>query len=88
MKEDGIAVLIAGILVIAIYFLPTVVALCRGKATGVGAVFLVNLLLGVTGVGWALALLWSFSGKTNADLALEERRHQELLEAARGTKMK
>jgi len=41
-----------------IYFLPTVIALARGHHNGF-AIFLTNLLLGWTLIGWVIALIWS-----------------------------
>lgn len=43
-----------------IYFLPTVIALLRGHHNGF-AIFLTNLLLGWTAIGWIVALIWSFT---------------------------
>ncbi len=43
------------IILIAIYFLPTLVA--QGKRN-VGAVFVLNLFLGWTLIGWVIALVW------------------------------
>lgn len=40
------------------YFLPTVIALARGHHNGF-AIFLTNLLLGWTLIGWVIALIWS-----------------------------
>lgn len=40
------------------YFLPTVVAAMRRHHQG-GAIFLLNLLLGWTFLGWVIALVWS-----------------------------
>ena len=40
------------------YFLPTMVALLRGHHNGF-AIFLTNLLLGWTMIGWVIALIWS-----------------------------
>jgi len=40
------------------YFLPTVIALARGHHNGF-AIFLTNLLLGWTFIGWIIALIWS-----------------------------
>lgn len=47
----------------AFYFLPTVVALARGKVNPGGAV-VVNLLLGWTLIGWIVALAMAASGTT------------------------
>lgn len=41
-----------------LYFMPTVIALARGHHNGF-AIFLTNLLLGWTMVGWIVALIWS-----------------------------
>ena len=49
-----------------IYFLPTIVALARGHLSTL-AIFLLNLLLGWTLLGWLIALIWSFSGFTAAN---------------------
>jgi len=42
------------------YFLPTVVSSQRRHRNGT-AIFVMNLLLGWTLVGWIIALIWSFS---------------------------
>lgn len=44
-----------------IYFLPLIVA-WTGKHPGRGGVFLVNLLLGWTFLGWVIALAWAIFG--------------------------
>lgn len=41
-----------------LYFLPAVIALARGHHDGF-AIFLTNLLLGWTVLGWIIALIWS-----------------------------
>jgi len=48
-----ILILIAGFF----YFLPTVLA-TSNKKRNAGAVFLLNLLLGWTLIGWIVALVW------------------------------
>jgi uncharacterized membrane protein YqaE (UPF0057 family) len=48
--------LIGGTLAIAIYFLPTIAARKRRSGT---AIFLLNLLLGWTLLGWVVALVWA-----------------------------
>lgn len=45
---------------LVIYFLPTIVALARSR-TNTGSIFIVNFFLGLTLVGWVVALAWSFS---------------------------
>ncbi len=44
------------IFIIAIYFLPTIIALNKSFAL---QVFILNLLLGWTIIGWVIALIWS-----------------------------
>jgi uncharacterized membrane protein YqaE (UPF0057 family) len=61
------------------YFIPFVVALSRGKANGTGGVFVVNLCLGWTLIGWFVAFIWACSGETNAEIAKRDRQHRELL---------
>lgn len=50
-----------------IYFLPTIVALARGHLSAL-AIFLLNLFLGWTLIAWLLALIWSCTGNTAANL--------------------
>ena len=40
------------------HFLPTIIALARSHHNGF-AIFLTNLLLGWTVVGWVVALIWA-----------------------------
>jgi hypothetical protein len=46
------------ILLAVLHFLPTLIALLRGHHNGF-AIFLTNLLLGWTVIGWLIALIWS-----------------------------
>jgi Superinfection immunity protein len=48
------------ILFLAIYFLPWIVALVR-NAPRMTAIFVLNLLLGWTVIGWVIALVWAFA---------------------------
>ena len=41
-----------------VYFLPTVVAGSRGHHNS-GAIFVLNLFLGWTFIGWVIALVWA-----------------------------
>lgn len=45
---------------LCMYFLPTIVAVIRGHQSA-AAIFVLNLILGVTGVFWFIALIWSLS---------------------------
>lgn len=55
--EGGIVILL---LIAALYFLPWLCALMRGR-TNTGSIFLLNLFLGWTLVGWVVALVWAFA---------------------------
>lgn len=46
---------------LAFYFLPTIIVLARGRNDGCG-IFAVNLLFGLTVIGWVVALVWSLTG--------------------------
>ncbi|QCG97805.1 superinfection immunity protein [Azospirillum sp. TSA2s] len=61
MGPDG-ALLIISLICIAIYFLPTIVAVNRDH-TSKGGVIVINIFLGWTFLGWVIALAWAFSGK-------------------------
>jgi Superinfection immunity protein len=54
-----------------LYFLPTLIALIRGHLSGL-AIFLLNLFLGWTLIGWLIALIWSCTGNTAANLYARE----------------
>jgi len=49
--------------IVLIYFLPTIVALARGHLSAL-AIFLLDLFLGWTLIGWLAALIWSCTGNT------------------------
>ena len=53
--------LLLSALVLVIYFLPAYAAMHR-KHKSVGAITIVNLLLGWTVVGWLWALIWANTG--------------------------
>ena len=78
---SGLAILV--LIGLIVYFLPTFIAMSRGKANGTGGVFIVNLLLGWCVIGWFVAFIWACSGSTSTDKRREEERHRELLEATR-----
>jgi Superinfection immunity protein len=46
----------AGLIGVAVYFLPSLVAAARQTHNATG-IFLLNLFLGWTGIGWIIALL-------------------------------
>ena len=62
-KEGEWVVVVAQVMIllvmIGLYFLPTLVAMC-GKRKQVIAIFVLNFLLGWTGIWWVGALVWAF----------------------------
>jgi len=50
--------LIYAIVFLGIYFLPAIVA-CFNKKKNACGIFVLNLFLGWTGIGWIIALVWS-----------------------------
>ncbi len=56
---------IVGLIFLAIYFLPALIGRKRGISSG-GALFVVNLLFGWSGIGWFICLLWAATGATRA----------------------
>lgn len=67
------------IVVIILYFIPTVIGFNTRSAIGI---FLLNLLLGWTFVGWIGALIWALSAGNNKRA---ERRHNDLLDTLQET---
>ena len=59
---ESIAVLVVGVLLLAVYMIPTLIAFSRGHASKWGT-FITNLLLGLTGIFWVAALIWPLSNK-------------------------
>ena len=68
MSVIGIALLLVLLL---LYFLPTFVCMMRGSTNG-GTVFIVNLLFGLTLIGWAVALIIACVSQTKTSLAIEK----------------
>ena len=58
----GEGLLLIGLILLAVfvYFLPTFVAAMRGHQNA-AAIFVLNLFLGWSFVGWVVALVWSFT---------------------------
>ena len=44
-----------------LYFIPNIVAYGRHHASG-HAILALNVLLGWTGIGWIIAMIWSLTG--------------------------
>lgn len=60
--------IIAGLLVIFVYFIPTIIARDKFQFK---LIFLFNLLVGWTGLGWLIVLIWSINAKSKAIELLE-----------------
>jgi hypothetical protein len=58
MQNFTILELLLVVLISAIYFLPTLIAFLRQHKNSL-AIFLLNLLLGWTVLGWVASLVWS-----------------------------
>ena len=51
-------ILLAIVLIISIYFLPTGVAVARNRSNTL-PIFLVNFFFGILLIGWVIALIWA-----------------------------
>lgn len=58
MQNFTVLGLLSVVLIAVLYFLPTLIAFIRHHKNSL-AVFLLNLLLGWTGLGWIVSLVWS-----------------------------
>jgi hypothetical protein len=58
METVTIIRIVAGILFLLFYFLPSIIGRYRRNA---GAIFLINLLTGWSGIGWFVALIWALT---------------------------
>jgi len=77
-SNDPIGGVLVLVVLLALYFAPSLVALLRGcKASG-GGIIMLNLLLGWTVLGWIIALVWAASATTLAD---EKRKAEDLARA-------
>ena len=64
-SSSGGGATVLGILALALYFLPTVVAVTR-KVTNQGSVAVINIFLGWTMIGWVVALAMACRTSTTA----------------------
>jgi hypothetical protein len=53
----------SGLVLLVLYFLPSLIAFLRGHLSAI-AILITNLVFGWTGIGWLVALIWSFTGNT------------------------
>ncbi|MGH1397931.1 MAG: superinfection immunity protein [Alphaproteobacteria bacterium] len=77
----AVRVIIGIILMVTIYLIPTGVALIRRHNNFI-PILLLNILLGITGIGWIAALIWSFTANVK-----EKRSVIELLNALKDGKL-
>jgi hypothetical protein len=61
-EAAGVSILgVLGLIAIFAYFIPALIAAIRQRQTL--AIFVLNLFLGWTFVGWVVALVWACTGK-------------------------
>lgn len=68
MTAHSLAGLIVLALIVAMYFLPTIVAYRRQRVSA-GAILAANLLFGWTILGWCICLIWALSGDSSSRYA-------------------
>jgi hypothetical protein len=63
------------LLLLFVYLLPTIVAVCRGHPS-LGSIIVVNLFLGWSLLGWVLPLAWACGdrGPRSLDVTISHRR--------------
>lgn len=58
----------------ALYFVPTFAAARRRHPNRI-SIFLLNLLLGWTVIGWIASLMWAITGRPNSDTSVDKLGH-------------
>jgi type VI protein secretion system component VasK len=61
---------------LVIYFIPTIIASCN-KCENFSAIFVLNLFLGWTFIGWTIALVWSFVNNEKKDQVIEAKQKKD-----------
>lgn len=64
MGRIGLPEIFVLFVIVFIYFLPTVIGMIRKKSNR-GAIFLLNLFLGWTFIGWIVSLVWACTSDKN-----------------------
>ena len=64
-NQNSVQVVVLLAIAVAVYFIPNWIASAR-KHPNANAIFVTNLLLGWTVLGWIAALIWSFTSPTQA----------------------
>ena len=57
---EGIILSLVFLVIFALYFIPTIVALTRDHPSK-GGIIVLNIFLGWTLIGWVVSLAWAFS---------------------------
>ncbi len=68
---SAIRIIIGLLLCVTLILIPTGVALIRRHNNFI-PILLVNVLLGVTGLGWIVALIWSFTANVKENRSIKE----------------
>jgi uncharacterized membrane protein len=71
MITGSIRVIIGLILCITLVLLPSGIALMRAHKNFI-PILLVNVILGITGIGWVVALIWSFTSNVKEKRSILE----------------
>lgn len=61
-EPSGTELLLLAALTLPLYFLPAIIAVFRKHHAVVG-IIIVNFLVGWTGLGWLICLVWAFSAR-------------------------
>ena len=62
-------------LILGSYFLPTIIAVQRDHPSS-DAIFFLNLLLGITVIGWIVALIWSLTKARRGQRDMDQGTHE------------
>lgn len=85
MDNVTIIRIVAGVLAVVmlvLYFLPYMLARKRGSTAKAG-IFVLNLFLGWTFIGWLAALIWAVSGETQREAKAKLLDYGKLAESMR-----
>lgn len=63
LLEEALSEFIAVIMLLALYFIPAMIAFYRGHSDRIAILF-VNTIFGLTILGWVAALIWALSSKS------------------------
>jgi len=84
---EPISGLVIFVLVVALYFLPSIVAAYRGvMISRRNAIQVINLFFGWTLIGWLIALVMAFEAKTTKEYERHEAAEEAMIEMAQAMK--